>query len=69
MIKKVHDGNMQLPVILATAIFPQEEFILHPWLNTVPTLLKAFETAELLSVVRKTLSVANGAGKYNAGTD
>jgi two-component system, cell cycle sensor histidine kinase and response regulator CckA len=26
MVKKIHAGNMNLPVIMATAIFPQEEF-------------------------------------------
>ncbi len=55
MIKKLHAANMQLSVIMATAIFPQEEFLLNPWLQAVPTLLKPYKTAELLSVVRKVL--------------
>ena len=59
MIKKLHASNMQLPVIMATAIFPQEEFILHPWLKTVPTLLKPFRANELLSTVNKVLSASD----------
>ena len=56
MVKKIHAGSMNLPVIMATAIFPQEEFELHPWLESIPTLLKPFRAAELLSTVRKVLS-------------
>jgi CheY-like chemotaxis protein len=62
MVKKIIAAKMDLPVIMATAIFPQEEFQLHPWLKTVPTLLKPFRPIELLSAVRKTLSVGEGAG-------
>jgi len=40
MVKKLHAARMNLPVIMATAIFPQEEFILHPWLEAIPTLIK-----------------------------
>lgn len=58
MVKKLHAANMQLPVIMATAIFPQEEFILHPWLQAIPTLLKPFRSAKLLSTVKKVLSVS-----------
>jgi two-component system, cell cycle sensor histidine kinase and response regulator CckA len=36
MVKKIHAGSMNLPVIMATAIFPQEEFQLHPWLESIP---------------------------------
>jgi two-component system, chemotaxis family, chemotaxis protein CheY len=39
MVKKIHAGSMNLPVIMATAILPQEEFQLHPWLQSIPTLL------------------------------
>jgi two-component system cell cycle sensor histidine kinase/response regulator CckA len=60
MVKKLHAAGMQLPVIMATAILPEEEFILHPWLRTVPTLLKPFRAGELLSTVRKLLPVSDG---------
>ena len=43
MVKKLHAAGMKLPVILATAMLPQEEFVAHPWLQAVTTLLKHFE--------------------------
>ena len=55
MIKRLRGANMKLPVIMPTAIFPQEEFLLNPWLEAVPTLLKPYKSAELLSAVRKVL--------------
>jgi hypothetical protein len=33
---------------------------LHPWLESIPTLLKPFRAAELLSTVRKVLSASEG---------
>jgi two-component system, cell cycle sensor histidine kinase and response regulator CckA len=59
MVKKIHAESMNLPVIMATAIFPQEEFQLHPWLESIPTLLKPFRATELLSTVRKVLSASD----------
>jgi two-component system, cell cycle sensor histidine kinase and response regulator CckA len=59
MVKKIHAGSMNLPVIMATAIFPQEEFQLNPWLESIPTLLKPFRATELLSTVRKVLSASD----------
>jgi two-component system cell cycle sensor histidine kinase/response regulator CckA len=61
MVKKLHAAHMDMPIIMATAVLPQEEFILHPWLQAVPTLLKPFRGAELLSAVRKALSVRDSA--------
>jgi two-component system cell cycle sensor histidine kinase/response regulator CckA len=55
LVKKIRAGSMNLPVIMATAIFPQEEFQLHPWIESIPTLLKPFRGTELLSTVRKVL--------------
>jgi DNA-binding response OmpR family regulator len=37
MVKKLHAAGMKLPVIMATALFPQEQFIQNPWLETIPT--------------------------------
>jgi two-component system cell cycle sensor histidine kinase/response regulator CckA len=59
MVKKIHAGSMNLPVIMATAILPQEEFQLHPWLESIPTLLKPFRANELLFTVRKVLSASD----------
>jgi CheY-like chemotaxis protein len=30
MVQKLYATGMRLPVIMATALFPQEQFILHP---------------------------------------
>jgi two-component system, cell cycle sensor histidine kinase and response regulator CckA len=60
MVQKLHANGMQLPVIMATALFPQEQFISHPWLETIPTLIKPFESDELLSTVIKVLSASDG---------
>jgi two-component system, cell cycle sensor histidine kinase and response regulator CckA len=61
MIKKVHAAQMKLPVIMATAILPEDDIILYPWLQNIPTLLKPFRAAELLSTVQKVLSGREGA--------
>ena len=55
MVKKLHAAGMKLPVIMATALFPQEQFIQNPWLETIPTLIKPFKLAELLDIVIKVL--------------
>ena len=60
MLKKVHATRMKLPVVMATAILPEEEFVLHPWLEAVPTLIKPFSIGELLATVEKVLSVSDG---------
>jgi CheY-like chemotaxis protein len=60
MVKKLHAAQIQLPVIMATALFPQDEFTRNPWLQAIPTLLKPFKNAELLSTVKKVLRVSNG---------
>ena len=56
MVKKLHAAGMKLPVIMATAMLPQEEFISHPWLQAVTTLLKPFRANDLLSAVKKILA-------------
>jgi DNA-binding response OmpR family regulator len=60
MIKKVHAARMKVPVIMATAILPEDDIILYPWLQTIPTLLKPFRAAELLSTVQKVLAGREG---------
>jgi hypothetical protein len=42
ILKKLHAAGIELPVITATAMLPQEEFILNHWLQSVPALLKPF---------------------------
>jgi two-component system, cell cycle sensor histidine kinase and response regulator CckA len=60
MVKKLHAAGMKLPVIMATAMLPQEEFVLHPWLQAVTTLLKPFRAVELLAAVQKILAAGDG---------
>jgi two-component system, cell cycle sensor histidine kinase and response regulator CckA len=62
MVKKLHAAGMKLPVIMATAMLPQEEFVSHPWLRAVTTLLKPFRANELLSAVKKILASNVSAG-------
>jgi two-component system cell cycle sensor histidine kinase/response regulator CckA len=57
MVKKVHAARMQLPIIMATAILPEEEFHLNPLLEAIPTLLKPFRPAELLATVKRILDI------------
>jgi two-component system, cell cycle sensor histidine kinase and response regulator CckA len=60
MVKKLHAAGMKLPVIMATAMLPQEEFVSHPWLQAVTTLLKPFQANLLLSAVKKILTADDG---------
>jgi DNA-binding response OmpR family regulator len=55
MLHKVQAASMQVQVIMATALFPKEEFARYPWLGALTTLLKPFRAAELLSTVRRVL--------------
>jgi two-component system, cell cycle sensor histidine kinase and response regulator CckA len=55
MVKKLHAAGMKLPVIMATAMLPQDELVSNPWLQGVTTLLKPFRADELLSAVKKIL--------------
>jgi two-component system cell cycle sensor histidine kinase/response regulator CckA len=63
MVKKVHAARMKLPVIMATAILPEEEFIRHPWLQAITTLIKPFRATELLSTVQKVLAAGDRASR------
>jgi signal transduction histidine kinase len=62
MVKKLHAAGMKLPVIMATAMLPQEEFVSHPWLQAVTTLLKPFRANDLLSAVKKILAANVSSG-------
>jgi DNA-binding response OmpR family regulator len=66
MVKKLRTARMRLPVIMATAILPEEEFILHPWLQAVTTLIKPFLAPELLATVQKVLSMRESASEQIA---
>jgi two-component system, cell cycle sensor histidine kinase and response regulator CckA len=66
MVKKLRTARMRLPVIMATAILPEEEFIRHPWLQAVTTLIKPFRAPELLATVQKVLSMRDSASEQIA---
>jgi len=55
LLKKLRAARMALPVIMATGILPQQEFIRYPWLQPDATLLKPFTIAELLGTVKEVL--------------
>jgi two-component system, cell cycle sensor histidine kinase and response regulator CckA len=60
VVKKLHAAGIKLPVIMATAVVPQQEFISHPYLQSVTTLLKPFRAEALLSAVKKILAADDG---------
>ena len=59
LIKKVHGARMALPIIMATALIPIDEFSRCPWLQPAATLLKPYTPAQLLVIVRNVLSSNN----------
>jgi DNA-binding response OmpR family regulator len=63
LLKKVRDARMALPVIMATAQSPEEDFIQYPAIRPAATLLKPFNIAELLGTVKAVLGMTAGAGE------
>lgn len=61
LIKKVRGARMDLPVIMATATSPEEEFARYPWLRPDATLLKPYTVREMLRAVKEVLSGADNA--------
>lgn len=55
LLKKLYASRLTLPVIMATGILPEKEFVSHPWLRPTATLLKPYTAAELLQTVQKVL--------------
>lgn len=55
LIEKLRAARMELPVVMATATFPTEEFARHPWLQPDATLLKPYTPDEMLRTVKKVL--------------
>ena len=56
LLKKIHDANMALPVIMITDILPKLEFAEHPWIQPATMLLEPYSSAELLAMVKNALS-------------
>lgn len=63
LLKKTHDANMALPIIMITDILPMLEFAEHPWFQPAMMLLEPYSSEELLGMVKKALSANAG----NAG--
>ena len=61
LVKKLHAARMALPVILVSRTMPTEELNRHPWLPIEATLLKPFNTLELLRTVRHVLFFTDSA--------
>jgi two-component system alkaline phosphatase synthesis response regulator PhoP len=63
LLHKLHAAHMALPVIMATGVPPQDEFIHYPWLQPAVLLLKPYSYHELLGAVRSVLfATAAGSG-------
>ena len=58
LIMKLHAARVALPVILATASSPKEEFTRYPWLQPAATLLKPYTVVEFLGTVKNVLRAA-----------
>lgn len=63
LLKKVHAACLALPVILATGIYPREEFIRYPWIQPAATLLKPYTMAEFLGAVKEVLGLNNAVAR------
>ena len=61
LIRMVRGARMELPIIMATATLPEEEFARYPWLWPDATLLKPYTVEEMLSAVKEVLSGADNA--------
>ena len=51
LLQMLHGAGMVLPVIMATGLLPQEEFIRAPLLRPAVTLLKPYSHSQLLATV------------------
>jgi DNA-binding response OmpR family regulator len=66
LFKKVRAARMALPVIMATGIFPADEFSRHPSLRPAATLLKPYTINELLGTVKEVLGATERAAGQSA---
>ncbi|MEJ0090032.1 MAG: response regulator [Limisphaerales bacterium] len=58
LLKMLHTARMTLPIIMATATFPKEEFTRSPWLQPEVTLLKPYTLAEFFGTVEEVLNTS-----------
>src|ERR1041385_782497 len=55
LLQKLRVARIVLPVIIATAALPKDEFNRLPWIQPDATLLKPYRVAQLLGTVREVL--------------
>jgi DNA-binding response OmpR family regulator len=58
LLQKILAANLNLPIIMATGILPEEEFTRYPWLQPNVTLLKPYTFEDLLAAVKEVLRVS-----------
>jgi CheY-like chemotaxis protein len=61
LLRKIHAAHMTLPIIMATGLFPVQEFALHPFLQTVSVMFKPYSFEKLLSMVNRVLPITANA--------
>jgi DNA-binding response OmpR family regulator len=61
LLMKLHAAHMALPVIMASAALPEDQFPRYPWLNPPAMLLQPCTVAELLGAVNKVLRASETA--------
>jgi DNA-binding response OmpR family regulator len=66
LIKKIHAARMEVPVILASGIMPEEELTRCPWLQPNLTLLKPYGFHQLLAAVKQVLRTFSEARNQTA---
>jgi len=62
LVEKIRVAGKVLPIIMATATLPGEEYTQHLWLQPFAMLLKPYSLAEFLGVVKSVLQVTSLAG-------
>jgi CheY-like chemotaxis protein len=60
MIEKLNSAHMTIPVIMATASLPMDEFARRPWLKPDATLQRPFTNDDLLAMVKNVLGTDDG---------
>ena len=63
LLRRIHDAQMSLPVIMATGSLTAWEFTPDPLLQPITIMFKPYTIAELMEVVQEKLRVNAGAGE------
>lgn len=62
LLKKIYNARITLPVIMATATYPEEVFTHYPEIQPELTLLKPHTVTELVGAVKEVLGIGTGLG-------